>query len=450
VCTILVRRIRVVAAVLAVVWSLASAAEAAGLRLAMFRCDMTPPLGHNTYPNNQPLAIIEHPLIAKGIVIDDGGGQRYVLCAIDWCALCNSAHDLYRRKIAEAAGTEVARVALHTVHQHTAPVVDLDELRGTSQSNDSVGPRDTRFYEVAADWLAVAVRESLVCLQPFDRIGSGEAKVERVGSTRRLIDADGKVHTPRWSNRNPMGVREREEGIIDPLLKTITFARGDQPLVRLHFYACHPQSFYGDPRVTYDFPGMAREELEKNENVFQVYFTGCGGDVLVGKYNDGTRAARDEFRGRLLRSMEAAIAATRYVPVESIQWRAVDLRLPPLQPAASSVDDAAAKTPPDTTRPEESAYAQRLDRPLILTGLQMGRIHILGLPGECLVDFQLYAQRVAPDDFVAVAAYADLGTGYVCTDKACDEGGYEPSATHVGRGSEALLKDAILNLLGGK
>jgi hypothetical protein len=28
---------------------------------------------------------------------------------------------------------------------------------------------------------------------------------------------------------------------------------------------------------------MAREELQEKENVFQVYFTGCAGDVLVGK-----------------------------------------------------------------------------------------------------------------------------------------------------------------------
>ena len=439
----------VVAVTVTIAWSLVSATDAAELRVATFRCDMTPPLGHRTYPSNQPLETIEHPLIAKGIVIDDGG-QRYVFCAIDWGSLRNSTHDLYRRKIAEAAGADFARVALHCIHQHTAPMVDLDAIRMRAQAKDSPGQPDTGFFEVAADWLAVAVRASLARLQPFDRIGSGEAKVERVGSTRRLIDADGKVHTPRWSNGNPWAVREREEGIIDPMLKTITFAQGDKPLVRLHYYASHPQSFYGDPRVTYDFPGMAREELEKKENVFQVYFTGCGGDVLVGKYNDGTRAARDEFRGRLLRGMEAAIATTRLVAAESIQWRTYDLKLPPLRPGESAAAEERAKASGTKTAPGRSPYAQRLDRPLVLTSLQMGNIHILGLPGECMVEYQLFARRSAPKEFVAVAAYADQGTGYICTDKAYDEGGYEPSVTRVGRGSEALLKAAIVDLLGGK
>jgi hypothetical protein len=30
-------------------------------------------------------------------------------------------------------------------------------------------------------------------------------------------------------------------GLIDPMLKTITFATGDTPLARLHYYATHPQ-----------------------------------------------------------------------------------------------------------------------------------------------------------------------------------------------------------------
>jgi hypothetical protein len=49
-----------------------------------------------------------------------------------------------------------------------------------------------------------------------------------------------------------------------------------------------------------------------------------------------------------------------------------------------------------------------------------------------------------------VAAYTDLGPGYICTDKAFEEGGYEPTDTAVGPGSESRLKTAILKLLGAK
>jgi hypothetical protein len=433
---------------------------AAELRVATFRCDVTPPLGHLTYPPAfQPLQKIEHPLLAKGIVLDDGG-RRYVLCAIDWCALCNSTYDLFRRKVAEGAGTETTRVAVHTLHQHTAPLADNDAYRLLMQTKDPPACPDLTFFDRMADKLGAAVRESLGRLQPFDRIGAGAGKVDRVASTRRLIEKDGKVHRPRWSlvTGRDLPLRDEPEGLIDPMLKTITLAQGDKPLVRLHYYATHPQSFYHDPRVTYDFPGLAREEMEKKENAFQIYFTGCAGDILVGKYNDGTPAARDQFARRVLAGMEAAIAATQWTPADSIQWRSTEVKLPLYEgPERTVAENRARMADPKADagiRLELGAmllaFAERIDRPLALSGLQIGRVHILALPGECLVSYQLFAQHSAPDDFVAVAAYTDLGPGYVCTDKAFEQGGYEPTDTAVGPGSEPLLKAAILKLLGTK
>ena len=40
--------------------------------------------------------------------------------------------------------------------------------------------------------------------------------------------------------------------------------------------------------------------------MLQIYFTGCAGDVTAGKYNDGSRAARNELTERLLAGMKAA------------------------------------------------------------------------------------------------------------------------------------------------
>ena len=45
------------------------------LRVATFRCDVTPPLGEAIYSSYRPLATIEHPLLAKGVVLDDRNVQ---------------------------------------------------------------------------------------------------------------------------------------------------------------------------------------------------------------------------------------------------------------------------------------------------------------------------------------------------------------------------------------
>ncbi len=442
-----------------------AASDRSSLRAAAFRSDVTPPLGFPSYPSYKPLETVEHPLLAKGVVLDDGG-RRYVLCAFDWCILSNSSRLMFQRKIAEAAGTDVDAVALHMVHQHTAPIVDADAQRILDSLDDSPPYLDLAFLDDASDRLAAAVKESLAGLQAVDRIGTGEAKVERVASSRRIFTEDGKFHGRMSSTRGRPHLRELPEGLIDPMIKTITLASGDKPLARLHYYATHPQSFYGDPRASYDFPGMAREELQQEEGVFQVYFTGCAGDIAAGKYNDGTPEARRQLADRLLAGMKAAIAATQLDPAGPITWRTTPVLLPPklapepsvaglfslrgLHPEHLRALMANPKEQPNTRigAARRLAFLNRADRPIALSGLQLGKVHIVHLPGEPMVEFQLDAQRQRPDDFVAVAGYGEGCTNYICTAQAFKEGGYEPSAASVGPESEELLRAGIGRVLG--
>lgn len=406
--------------------SLLSAEPPAGMRVATFRCDITPPLG-------QPLAgadalkTVQQPLLAKGVVLE-AGGQRYVLCALDWCILANDSYRSMRGKVAAAAGTDAARVALQCVHQHTAPIVGFDDSEPTPATDPKTPRPDPKAYQAIGDRLAAAVKESLDRFEPFDRVGTGQAKVDRVASDRRIKDAAGKIPV-RWSLTKDLAVRNLPEGHIDPYLKTITLAAGEKPLVRLHYYATHPQTLYRDGRATSDVPGDAREGLEQKEGVFQIYFNGCGGDITLGKYNDGTPECRAALAARLRAGMEAAIAATRLVPATAIQWQTYPLSLPwKTQPGSNRKDDC---------RP-----------PIELTALKIGNIHIVHLPGEPMLCFQQFAQSIRPNDFVAVAGYGDGATGYICPESAFGEGGYEPTGSEVKPESEPLVKRGIASLLG--
>ncbi len=186
-------------------------------------------------------------------------------------------------------------------------------------------------------------------------------------------------------------------------LRLATF-RCDKPLVRLHYYATHPQTKYRDGRASSDVAGDAREELERKEGVFQIYFDGCGGDITLGKYNDGTKENRAKLAGRLLAGMEAAAAATKLVPVGEVRWRTYPLSL--------------------NWKKDTDPQGKKLKRPPIeLTSLQIGDIHILHLPGEPMLCFQHYAQGLKPDEFVAVAGYGDDGPSYICPAKTYAEGG---------------------------
>ncbi|MBM3334877.1 hypothetical protein FJY63_09470 [Candidatus Sumerlaeota bacterium] len=422
------------------------------LRMATFRCDVTVPLGEPLIWIT-PAVRIDDPQWAKGIVLDDGKA-RYVMCVLDWCGVCDGTELFLRNKIASAAQTDPLRVAVHCVHQHTAPYIDTDAFKLLESLPKPPLRTSEKFLNRVAGSLAEAVEKAVGQLEPFDHIGTGQAKVERVASGRRLHGADGKIVVRGSAGGKDPKLAAAPEDRIDPMLKTISFARGSRPLARLHYYACHPQTHQLDGVVSADFVGMAREAMEEKEKVAQIYFNGCGGDVTVGKYNDGSLEARNGLQQRLQAAMEAAISSTQWAPAERLEWRTFPLTLPPQDDPRYSAATCRERLNNPDKRGDDDLYRSAIvvafserSRPLHLSSLTIGKTHIIHLPGECLLEFQLYAQRLRPKEFVAVAAYGDLGTGYICPDQAIDEGGYEPTASRVGRGSEALLKKAIRDLL---
>jgi hypothetical protein len=184
--------------------------------------------------------------------------------------------------------------------------------------------------------------------------------------------------------------------------------------------------------------------------------TGCSGDVTAGKYSDGSPQAQAQLAQRLKVAMLASIGQTEFAPAKSAIWRTDSLTLP-LRAAKDQVTAQSRAwlentNQSDSLRVYEGAmrlsYVARLSRPILVSSLQLGEVHILHLPGEPMVDYQFFAQQTKPRDFVAVAGYGDCGPAYICTDKAITEGGYESSASNVGPGTEALLKKAIQSLLG--
>ena len=194
---------------------------AAALRVGVFQCDITPPLGQPMISGDL-LQRVEHPLLAKGVVLEHGA-QRFVLCSLDWCEVCNSTHTLFREKLAKAAGTSIAQVAVQTIHQHTAPLVDGDAAALLLQVENPPAQVDPKWIEAAADRLAAALKQALVKAEPFDQVGTGQAKVDRVAASRRVRAADGKILI-RWSSCKDPALRAMPEGYFDPMLKTITLA----------------------------------------------------------------------------------------------------------------------------------------------------------------------------------------------------------------------------------
>jgi len=447
-----------------VILATASDREAIGaeVRLASFRVDVTPPIGDGPCVGCMPkVSRVEHPLELRGVVLRSGE-DSYVIAAIDFCGICNTSDEVLRDAMAKAAGTTRERVALQSLHQHSAPILDADAVRILHGEGSPELAKHILFTNEIAQRTAVAVEGSLGEMKVVTRVVGTKAIVEQVASNRRVPQPDGSIAV-RASMTREADVRDAPEGLIDPWLRTVSFFRGDQTLVQLHYYATHPQTFYGDARISWDCVGMARQQFESESGVPQIYFTGCGGNITVGKYNDGTRAARGLLTSRLHDAMVRSSSAKPEVALDvanlkpsGVSWATVPIRFTVREDGAFNPVLLQSQLAPEQafstrlTAAMFSGFGQRLRDGYIAQSsrLRIGELEILHLPGEPFVEFQLYAQeQAAKSSFVCVAGYGECGVWYYGPDRIfTDRGGYEQTWSLTGP-CEAEVKSAISALL---
>jgi hypothetical protein len=410
------------------------------LHLALFRSDVTPPLGHPLCGGwIEPARSIEDPLRALGVILL-GMGQPVVLCAVDWCGIRNEAHRIWREALAKAAHTVPENVALHCVHPHDAPFADVEAERLLEAVPGAPPSLDLKFFERVVKQTSEAARAALARTTPFTRIGIGQARVERVASNRRVLGPDGKVKYWRGSATKDEKARAEPEGLIDAWLKTLSFWNDAQPLAALSYYAVHPMSHYGKGHVSSDFCGLARQKRQEDDPaVQQMYFTGCAGNLAPGKYNDGAPANRPILRDRMYAALKAAWEGTERHPVHDWHWRVEAVKLPPrveksfgAEESRNLLENAKEMKARRGNAAFQLAWLKRIERPIELTRLDLGKAVILHLPGEPFIEYQLKAQELRKDAFVCVAGYGDDGPGYIPPAKAYFEGGYETTVALAG------------------
>ncbi|MDD3909072.1 MAG: hypothetical protein PHI70_07345 [Proteiniphilum sp.] len=425
------------------------------LKISVFDLDATPPVGtalaYGVMNNNWDLG-----LRARGIVIM-GSGKPVVLCAIDWIGIANESHVAFRGVLAEAAGTTPDRVALHTLHQHDAPRSDFSAEKLLIEAALDPGGYRSEYDRKLMNKLAEAVKESLKNSFTVSHIGLGKSEVSQVASSRRIFGSDSLVKASRFSACGNRKLREEPEGLIDPMVSLISFWDNEKALAVLSFYATHPQSYYRTGIANPDFPGIARflRQLEVPD-ALHIHFNGAGGNIAAGKYNDGSKINRWILAQRLADGMKRAWEATEKeaVSATSVEWLVQPVRLHPSDKSLEEIkrwENSKDKEILPSIVPEV-AYIQRYRNggEIDITCLKIGKARIIGLPGECFVEFQLFAKNIRPDLFVTVAAYGDYGPGYIAPREAYKQGGYEVEVSGVSPGAGDVLMQAMKNLLNHK
>ncbi len=425
------------------------------IKVGVFEIDVTPPIG-------SPVAYaytrsIVDSLTAKGIVILSDE-KPVVLCAVDWIGIANEGQDAWRESLAKAAGTTTDRVSVHTVHQHDGVSCDFT----TEEILDEYGlggwKSDTLFQRKVIQSVAVAVEQAKQNARPVTHLGFGQAMVEKVASNRRILGEDGTVKITRWSRTEDTAAIAAPEGLIDPWLKCVSFWNEDQAIVVLNYYATHPMSHYGQGDVSSDFPGIARDRREKQLGVPHIYFSGAGGNITAGKYNDGSPENRPVLAERMEKAMREAWEKTEKTPLilSDFDWKNTEVMLPLAEHLVeeellAQLSDSQSDSTSKLVAADHLAWLRRTNEghKVNVSSIRLGNVWLLNIPGEAFIEYQLAAQEMKPGDHVCTAAYEEYGPGYLCTEIAYSQGGYESSerASLVSPEIEQVLLSAITEVL---
>ena len=291
------------------------------LHISPFRFDVTPPLGHGCCGNwIKPIEGYDDAHEAIGFVLQ-GAGKPIVICAVDWTGILNEAHVAWRTAMADAAGTTPDRVAVQVVHQHNAPLACLEAAKLVSAQGDLPHTLNVDYFKRSLDIAHLAVKQAMFRGERVTHIGCGQAKVNEVAGNRRILGPNGRVRASRSSSCTDPELRALPEGLIDPNLKSVVFYNGERKLVACHYYACHPMSYYGDGRASSDYCGLARKRRQGEEaGCTHIYFSGCGGNIGAGKYNDGSPEMRPILASRIYAAIVAADQAVIREPVANTAW----------------------------------------------------------------------------------------------------------------------------------
>jgi hypothetical protein len=403
-------------------------ANATSLRAGADRTEITPPLTVGILMSSveqrwAPFEGVRTPLYARCVVLEQGG-RRVALVSLELLGLSDRAvggYAAFKARVAAAAGHGFMAndVILTSTHTHSSPSsLGLTDLYRT--------PQFQNWLDTLVQQIGRAIEQALIRAVPC-RLAVGLTEVAGLAIHRRIHTVDGIVlsHPP----PPPEKVLSRA-GAIDPGVRVGAFLdTHDRPVALIVNATCHPVYEMCIPQVSGDYPGEMSAALEQEHpGAVALFLNGAAGNINPPTVSSGAEEAGRHGR-RLAAAVEGLLAQLR--PVEE----------PALALARGSVDIAAR-----TVTGEAAAAPLHVE----LAALRVGDARFLFIPGEPFVETGLAVYAASPDRFTVVAGYAEDWIGYIPTDEALAEGGYEtgPGAwSRVGPGGEERVRHAALDLL---
>ena len=394
-----------------------SLASASDWRVGIARADITPQeaLWMGGYAaRKHPAKGMLHPLWAKALAVEDKRGERVVLVTMDLLGdnFGRELADRVRARASQQTGIHADRMLFNFSHTHCGPVTRVnDGALVTYGLGNEQQTKVNGYTTTLADKLVELIANANANLQPGHlAYATGRATF---ASNRR-------------TSFHPNGPVDHEV----PILRVT--GQDDRLLAVMFGYACHNTTLSID-QYNGDYAGFAQIAFEQaHPGTTAMFMMGCGGDANPAPRGKVTLA---EQHGASLARAAAQVLRGELLPLQgplTVHFERIELPF----------SDAPTKSELEARRGQGNVYDQRLTEILlqrVASGTSLaesypfplqivrfgGRLSLIAMSGETVVDYALRLRREFADTSIWVAGYCNEVFAYVPSERVLAEGGYE-------------------------
>lgn len=377
--------------------------------------DITPPLEVGLLTSSvkglyEPFESIRLPLKARILVLQSGD-ELVAIVALDLLAINDTSvggWTAFKQSLSDTIPAD--KIIICCTHTHSAP-----------ESSAMSGLYLTKSYKIWLDdmkrRIKTAINEAIARLKPSSLSISTDT-LDGYSMQRRIKTPTGIIMSDAIQ---PIAPELLDLPPVDRRVKTLHFKDDSGYGIATVVQAvCHPVHEMCIPKISPEFPGEMCIALEKTaQNGVSLYLNGAAGNTNPPTVSYGAEYARKHG----IALAETAQKQEGRVEIDITEFKFIhsELQLPARKEAGiTNTDDAIGR----------------------LSVICIGVLAIVFLPGEVFIETAFEIEENSPFEHTVIAGFGENNIGYLPTQAAFNEGGYE-----VGPGKWSFLEPGTDQLL---
>ncbi|MBS1576875.1 MAG: neutral/alkaline non-lysosomal ceramidase N-terminal domain-containing protein [Bacteroidetes bacterium] len=357
-----------------------------------------------------------HDSLFASALFFTGEKNRALIITADMIGFSDAFVDEIKKNIYEKTGLPGDHVMIIATHNHGGPAIHVYEDTLPQGNEDYIKSLKEKLVALAANAMKNPVLFQM-------GVGRGICKLN---ISRRAVFADGGV-----------GLGRNQDAPCDHELDLIKFVDlQDNLLAVLLNWPCHGTvSGQDNYKITGDWPAAAARYIKKltGKNIIVAVTAGASADINP-IYGPGVDFNEVETVGyHVGNEAWKTLTNTKTFAVRSLGIVNSKLTFPAKKPWKG--------------RFPQTSYISGSDVAIRLTALKLGKLVLCGISGELMTEMGMQIKKESRGSSTVIITHCNGASGYICTDKAFNEGGYEVMVSELMPGVEKPLVKKCIDMV---